>query len=275
MIVINWGGGTNSTALIAESLRRGIRPDLVVFSDTGSEMPHTYAFLEEFKLWLSLRGLSLHETRWERVREPKGFIPLHENCLRLGDLPSAVYGNRGCSIKYKAQPIDAFVESHPLYTAAIAAGERVERWLGYDDDEDTRGRNFVPSPQGSLFPTPALKWNWRAPLQEWRIGRARCVEIIREAGLSQPGKSSCFLCPHMRPAEIEYLKEQHPALYQKAIEIEDKARPGLRNIQGLGRDFSPGEIPSAADAAGIRGGSCGCFDDSELPLFSTPTESNS
>lgn len=45
MIVVNFGGGTNSTALLVGMHERGIRPDVIVFSDTGSEVPHTYAHL--------------------------------------------------------------------------------------------------------------------------------------------------------------------------------------------------------------------------------------
>lgn len=46
MIVVNFGGGTNSTGLLVGAVERGLRPDIVVFADTGSEMPHTYAHLE-------------------------------------------------------------------------------------------------------------------------------------------------------------------------------------------------------------------------------------
>ncbi len=269
MIVINWGGGTNSTALIIEALNRGIRPDLIMFSDPGAEMPHTKLFKEEFCAWLALRGLHIEETRWERVRgERAGFIPIDEACLLLGDLPSAAYRKRGCSTKYKGQPIDAYVNRHPLTVAARARGETIERWLGYDDDEDTRGRDFVEQAQGSLFPSAIGKWKWRAPLQEWHIDRARCVEIIKSAGLSQPGKSSCYFCPFMKKAEIFYLKENHPDLFAKALAIEDNARPNLTSIKGLGGSFSWRDLTEGKECdAGFSDSPCGCFDDSE-PEFS-------
>ena len=61
---------------------------------------------------------------------------------------------------------------------------------------------------------------------------------IEDAGLPQPGKSSCFFCPSMRAEEIIYLRDHHPALFRRAIALEDNARPNLKTVQGLGRNYS-------------------------------------
>lgn len=37
-----FGGGVNSTAMLVEMHKRGIRPDLILFADTGGERPETY-----------------------------------------------------------------------------------------------------------------------------------------------------------------------------------------------------------------------------------------
>lgn len=271
MIIINWGGGTNSTALVIEALNRGFKIDLILFADTGAEMPHTYQFKTEFEAWLSLRGLSLVTVRWERVRGDRlGFIPLDEYYLWLGDVPSPAYNGklRGCSVKFKQHPADAyarqFCEGHP---------GTVERWLGYDASEYHRGIGIIGDPrQGTLFAadTKPGAWVWRAPLREWDIDRDGCAEIIRRAGLSQPGKSSCYLCPFMKPAEIMALHKEHPDLMQKALAVEDKARPGLTSIKGLGHDFTwRGLIEKGEVGRGVSDsdGACNCFDDSDLPLF--------
>ena len=61
---------------------------------------------------------------------------------------------------------------------------------------------------------------------------------IEEAGLPQPGKSSCFFCPSMRAEEIIDLREHYPDLFRRALALEDNARANLKTVQGLGRNYS-------------------------------------
>ena len=96
MIIVNFGGGTNSTGLLVGALERGLRPDIVVFSDTGSEMPHTYEHLDAVSAWLVSKGLApIQVTRW--VRKDGRFIALHDYCLEREELPSKAYGFSGSS----------------------------------------------------------------------------------------------------------------------------------------------------------------------------------
>ena len=70
------------------------------------------------------------------------------------------------------------------------------------------------------------------------MDRAACMQAIENAGLPQPGKSSCFFCPSMRAEEIIHLRDHHPDLFRRAIALEDNARPNLKTVQGLGRNYS-------------------------------------
>ena len=45
-LVIADGLGVNSTALLIGLSRAEVRPDLILFADTGSEKPETYAYLK-------------------------------------------------------------------------------------------------------------------------------------------------------------------------------------------------------------------------------------
>lgn len=51
-LVVAYGLGVNSTALLVEFVRRGIRPDLFLFADTGGEKPETYAYLPVVQRYL-------------------------------------------------------------------------------------------------------------------------------------------------------------------------------------------------------------------------------
>lgn len=42
MIIVGYGGGTDSTAMLVGLWQRRIPVDLILFSDPGGEQPHTY-----------------------------------------------------------------------------------------------------------------------------------------------------------------------------------------------------------------------------------------
>src|SRR5215471_2151116 len=52
-LIVAWGMGVNSTAMLIGMAERGIRPDLILTADTGGEKPETYAFVRTFRLWLA------------------------------------------------------------------------------------------------------------------------------------------------------------------------------------------------------------------------------
>ena len=67
-LVVAYGGGTNSTAMLCGFREIGIKPDLILFADTGAEQPHTYKHVEYMKVivreWF---GLEIQIVRhWKR-----------------------------------------------------------------------------------------------------------------------------------------------------------------------------------------------------------------
>ena len=62
------------------------------------------------------------------------------------------------------------------------------------------------------------------PLIERRLTRADCVDIIEEAGLPLPQRSSCFFCPFNSVDRWRWLYETHPDLYSKAIALEERSK---------------------------------------------------
>ena len=106
-----------------------------------------------------------------------------------------------------------------------------------------------------------------------------CIEVIERAGLSAPGKSSCFFCPSMKKKEIEGLYLNNPDLFQRAVALEVNAAETLIKIKGLGRSWSWQSYISAwleakefearqvtlfdfIESAGgcVCGAPCGCYD---------------
>jgi hypothetical protein len=268
MIVVNYGMGTNSTALLVEAVRRKIVVDLIVAADTGDEFQRTYDYCRDFSQWLVANGQpGVTMTRWDR--QDGTFIPISEMCLTRKELPSKAYGLSGCTSKWKQQPVDKLIKHHPAVKEAWSRGELVERWIGYDADEPSRSeRMMAKNPQptrqrgGKIEVVPS--WKWRTPLVEWGMGREECIAAIQAAGLALPGKSACFHCPSTKKKEIDRMVTEEPEMLARALEIEDAARSTgeLRTVKGLGRSFSwreylEGKAPAACDTVEED---CGCFD---------------
>ncbi|MDH0894263.1 MULTISPECIES: phosphoadenosine phosphosulfate reductase [unclassified Pseudomonas] len=236
LIIAAYGMGTNSTALIAEMVRRGERIDAILAADAGGERPWTYAYRDLFSEWLVERGYPAIIT----VRKGGRQETLEEDCLRKAMLPSLSYGFKGCSHKYKIEPQNKWVNNWPPARQAWAAGRKVVKLIGYDVDEPHRAA--IPEDEKYLYRYPLLEWGW---------GREECIAAITAAGLPQPGKSSCFFCPSMTKPEILQLRAEHPELLTRALAIEATAKDAgnLKSINGLGRKLNWGEFIELVDEA--------------------------
>jgi hypothetical protein len=221
--VIADGLGVNSTALLIQLTRAGIRPDLILFADTGSEKPETYAYLEIRRSWLSRVGFP----DCIGVRRRGERVP--DQSLRTGTLPSLAYGGKSCSLKWKVAPQDKFCKHWEPALWCWQSGQRVVKAIGYDAGPSD-GRRIKE------FRDP--KYRFWYPLREFGLNRAACIELICSEGLPVPCKSACFFCPATKKQELVQLHGDHPDLVERALTIERRALPNLRSVQGLGRSFA-------------------------------------
>jgi hypothetical protein len=248
--VVGYGGGTNSTALLIGMRDRGIKPDLIMFADTGNEKPETYAHLEIMQNWL----LSVGFPKIEIIRNnlPQGLkdITLYGECFRLGTLPSKTFGFSSCSMKWKVEPQTKFLKAWMKDNNI----NYVHRVIGYDADEVHRSEKFKGTRDYEKNIYLLIDWGW---------GRDECVKAIKKEGLSQPGKSACFMCPSSKKPEVLLLKENHPDLYNQAVILERRALKGegqapAARVAGLGRHWN-WESFAGSDIATPEI-DCGCFD---------------
>ena len=91
----------------------------------------------------------------------------------------------------------------------------------------------------------------------------RQLEAIARAGLKQPGKSACFMCPSSRKPEVTWLRDTHPALYGRSLEMERRAIAGegqapAARVKGLGRHWNWATF-AGSDVASPEV-DCGCYD---------------
>lgn len=92
-LVVAYGLGVDSTAMLVEFARRGVRPDLILFADTGGEKPETYAYLPIIQRFLAHIGFPTVVTvRYQPTRAV--YDTLEGQCLHTGTLPSLAYGGK-------------------------------------------------------------------------------------------------------------------------------------------------------------------------------------
>lgn len=249
-LVVNYGAGVDSTAMLIGMHARGIRPDLIVFADTGGEKPETYAYLPLFGAWLAAHGMpsitTVRRARSKPSRTGPGYDTLEGNCLQNETLPSLAFGRKSCSLKWKAEPIDAYLRRWAPAQESWARGQKPVKALGYDCGP-ADSRRAVNRLEDDRF-------RYVHPLREWGWDRARCEAEIVAAGLPVPPKSACFFCPASKPAELVWLAQTHPDLFARALAIEDGARPHLGVVEGLWRKATktrPGSWRAFAEQLGL------------------------
>src|SRR5262249_44600599 len=85
-LVVVYGLGVDSTAMLIEFARRGIRPDLILFADTGGEKPQTYQYLHVIRPFLARVGFPdvtvARAAQAGRLSHPRGAMPARANLLR-------------------------------------------------------------------------------------------------------------------------------------------------------------------------------------------------
>lgn len=263
MNIVNYGGGTNSTAMLIGMWLHEIPVDLITFADPGGEHPHTYRYLEIFGKWLQDHGMPEITVVHAVDREGKR-LKLYQECIQRHTLPPIAFGFKTCSQKYKATPQDKLLNHDPRCQEIWKSGGRVDKWIGYDAGETKRVQC------AKAYDEHDRKFKRHFPLYEWGWTREECGRVIQRAGLPKPGKSSCFFCPSMKKPEIIQLYETEPQLFEKARQLEQNARD-LTAVRGLGRSWSWQELIAvyeqnkAFDAAQLdlfadENLSCGCID---------------
>ena len=227
-VVLAYGIGVDSTALLIEKHARGEAPDLCLSADTGVEKPATYAYLDVIRQWMRDRGIPFELVSYtpKRFKHWPPYYGILEMCLTNATLPSKSLGGSSCSLKYKKAPQDAYLARWRPALDAWERGQRVTRLIGYDaGPRDTKRANHALS-----IDDP--RYECQYPLREWGWDRDACIRRIEAEGLPVPPKSACWLCVANAPSEIREL----PAWCLRLIVlVEARAAPRLHTVEGLWR----------------------------------------
>jgi len=228
-LIVCYGSGVDSTAMLVAMKREGIIPDLIMFADTGGEKPSTYEHCKIMDPWLESWGAP--RVTWvKRKPSPRvSYTDLEGNCLDNETLPSLAFGMHSCSLKWKVDPQDQYLKGvsrgpnkrngwQPALEA-WAAGLKPVKLIGYDaGPADIRRRKRAVT-EDDYF-------RYHFPLQVLGWGRKECIRAIIEEGLPVPVKSACFFCPASKQWELWEMSANNPDLLMRALKIERNALEG-------------------------------------------------
>ena len=211
--ILSLGGGVQSTTIVLLCLEGRIRkPDLIIFSDTGSERPETYAVIEE------LRSRCEGKIPFEIVKHNDA--PLHKSYQERSSLP--MVGQAICTVKFKIRPIRRYLRAN---FDPIGVKPWFDIWIGITMDEIHRVRESDVEYIHNRYPLVEMGWT-----------REDCKGYLAEKHPDlKVQKSGCFMCPYQKASSWGTLRLKHPDLFADALSMEKDAIQGPFKLKGLFR----------------------------------------
>jgi hypothetical protein len=203
-LVVAYGGGVDSTAMLIGFKQRSIRPDLILTADPGSEKDATYQYLPKINRWLEEASFPQVQIVRYRPQQFKygPYRSLAGNCIRNATLPSLAFGRKACSMKWKVAPQHAFCATWKPAVRAWRSGRKVRKAIGFDSGV----KDCMRYAEAAANAHDDSRYEYIYPLRNWGWDRDRCIREIIAASLSAPAKSACFCCPSTKPAELHDLE---------------------------------------------------------------------
>lgn len=234
LVVVSYGGGVNSVAVLCLLAELGIVPHAIVMADPGSEWAETVRFRDEvLPAWLDAHGFPRVTVinrieEGEHVKRAWRLETLRDECLRTNALPSVAYGWKKCSAKHKGDTQRWWIARQAWAQVEFAAGRRLRKVIGYDFGEPGRvKKSFQNEWENARF----VPWY---PLFDARMDRDACEALILRSGLPLPPKSACTYCPNNTLAEWETLRRVEPARFAEAVAMSLGAEANIESPDVVG-----------------------------------------
>jgi hypothetical protein len=207
--IFSCGGGVQSTACLVLAAQGAIPYRTFVFANVGNhaESPDTIRYIEQvLKPYAAQHGIEWIDV--QRSRRDGTPVDLYQDLhrpIRSIDIPmrmsNGAPGNRNCTVEFKIKPIAKWIKRN---SPGCTLGK------GISTDEPHRA---TPSRESDGYISAY-------PLIEMGVSRSDCLRIVREAGLPQPPKSSCWFCPYKTTDQWITMRREKPELFAATAELE-------------------------------------------------------
>ena len=239
--IIPLSGGKDSTALAIFMIQNYSELPLeFIFTDTGTELPETYNYLERFE---AIFGVTIH--RYTALDMPKinvrskggRRIPFDVvlNQIYSGFLPNPQ--SRWCTRVLKIEPFEQFIGEDLAYSyIGIRADENRKGYVGKGKNPKSQAQKPVKiSDKANIEPV--------YPLRDHGYGLTDVKEILESSGLGIPpyyswrSRSGCYFCFYQQLGEWQGLRDHHPDLFEEAKKYETVKESGKKYTWVKGRSL--------------------------------------
>lgn len=217
--IIGLSGGKDSTAMALALVEREPRDYTFVCTPTGNELPEMIAHWENLEVLLGKKIVRIHHKT-----DLEGLIILF-NALPNNRM-------RWCTRMLKILPYEAWVKGLDGETTS---------YVGLRNDEPEREGIY----------DSCVKQDF--PLRRWGWGITEVVAYLQERGVRIPERTDCAFCYEQKSIEWWKLWKNHPALWQRAKELESLTGRTFRHaskgglwacsLQEMQVRFEAGEVP--------------------------------
>ncbi len=229
--IVPLSGGKDSTALAIYMIENhSDLPLEFLFTDTGAELPETYAYIKRFEaiFGVEVKRLTALDLPELQVRSKDGRRSPFD--VVLDEFYSGFLPNphaRWCTRMLKIKPFEHFVGDDECYSyIGIRADENRDGFGGaarnhtggFGAERVSTGRTISLSSKDNILPV--------YPLKDAGLGLDDVREILEISGLGLPdyyrwrSRSGCYFCFYQQVGEWQGLREEHPDLFEQAASYE-------------------------------------------------------
>ena len=209
--IIGFSGGKDSTAtaILAHILKKPT-PELVYCKimfdkQTSAEVPEHELFLQEVAFPKIKKDFGFEIVT---VQSEKTYVELHNTPITKGPRKGMLRGSptcKGCWVQrdLKLRPLSKYNKSQP---------EDSIYYVGIAKDEEDRLLSLAKVNKVSL-------------LEECGFTEDDAFELCKQHGLLSPiyefaPRNGCFFCPNAKEPEFRHLRDHHPDLWNRMLELE-------------------------------------------------------
>lgn len=192
--ILSYGGGINSSALFFYLLEQGKPLDLVIFADTGEELPETYDAVKRMEQVCKEKGIEFLTCRSDKGN-------LYDYYFQKKAVMSLM--RRDCTSKFKISPIRQAIR------AKFGRAEKFVFYIGITYDEFHRVRTSDVAYITNSY-----------PFVDDKITRQGNIEILQRHGF-QAVKSGCKGCIYNKKANWVRMLLEDPVEFERHLKLEE------------------------------------------------------